>query len=184
VKEVWSNGWIICKSNKIYGVNKVINFLESINENVGKLFSWTTSLMVWLLFALVVMRYGFGTFSQKLSELGTYFFALSFLFASGYAFKHDKHVRVDLFYAKMSPKGKAWTDLIGGLLFLLPWCIVAIIVCSKYGYTSFLRGESSQEPSGLPALYVLKFTLFIGFVLLLIQGIASILKSIQTLRGD
>jgi len=165
-------------------VNKVISFLESINENIGKLFSWTTTLLVAVLFALVVMRYGFDTFSQKLNELGIYFFALSFLFASGYAFKHDKHVRVDLFYAKMSPKGKAITNLIGGLFFLLPWCIVAIAVCWQYAYTSLMRGESSQEPSGLPALYVLKFTLFIGFTLLLLQGIASILKSIQTLRSD
>lgn len=139
--------------------------------------------MVVLLFGLVVARYGFGSFSQKMSELGTYFFALSFLFASGYAFKHEKHVRVDLFYAKWSEKGKARVNLIGGILFLLPWCIVSMIVCWKYAITSFNMGESSQEPSGLPALYLLKFTLFIGFTLLLIQGVASILKSIAILRG-
>ena len=164
-------------------MNRLIHFLEAVNENVGKTFAWTTSLLVWLLFALVVMRYGFGSFSQKLSELGTYFFALSFLFASGYAFKHEKHVRVDLFYAKWSDRGKAIVNLIGGLLFLLPWCVVSIIVCWQYAMNSFSIRESSPEPSGLPALYVLKFALFVGFGCLLLQGIASILKSIQILRG-
>jgi len=162
---------------------RLILFLDNINEQVGKLFSWSTTLLVWLLFALVVMRYGFGTFSQKLSELCTYFFAISFLFASGFALKHDMHVRVDLFYSKWSAKGKAWVNLIGGLLFLIPWCVVSIIVCFKYAHTSFKIGEASQEPSGLPALYILKFILFFGFVLLLIQALASVLKSIYTLMG-
>lgn len=164
-------------------MHKLILFLENINEQVGKLFSWSTTLLVWLLFVLVVMRYGLGIFSQKMNELCTYFFAISFLFASGYALKHDMHVRVDLFYSKWSAKGKAWVNLIGGLVFLLPWCIVSIIVCFKYAYTSFKLGEASQEPSGLPALYVLKSILFIGFVLLLLQAIASILKSIYILIG-
>jgi len=164
-------------------MNKLIIVLENINEKVGQFFSWSTTLLVWLIFALVIMRYGFGTFSQKLNELCTYLFAISFLFAGGYALKHNMHVRVDLFYAKWSPKGKAWVNLIGGLLFLLPWSVVSIIVCFRYAYTSFKLGETSQEPSGLAALYVLKFILLIGFVLLLIQGIASILKSTYIILG-
>jgi len=162
---------------------KFILFLENINEQVGKIFSWSTTLLVWLIFILVVMRYGLGAFSQKLNELCTYFFAISFLFASGYTLKHDMHVRVDLFYAKWLSKGKAWVNLIGGVLFLMPWCIVSIIVCSKYAFTSFKLGESSQEPSGLPALYILKFILLAGFILLFIQALASVLKSIYVLMG-
>jgi len=164
-------------------LEKIIAFLQKINENVGKTFAWCTSFLVWLLFALVVMRYGFDSFSQKLSELTTYFFALSFLFAGGYAFLHDKHVRVDLFYSNWSEKRKALVNLIGGVFFLLPWCIVCSIVCWKYAYNSFRIGEVSDQPSGLPAVYLLKFALFFAFVFLLIQAIASILKSIQTLRS-
>lgn len=164
-------------------MKKTIKLLDSINEWVGNTFAWSTSLMVWVIFGLVVMRYGFGSFSQKASELTTYFFAISFLMASGYAFKNENHVRVDLFYAKWGDKRKALVNLIGGLLFLLPWCIVSGITCFKYARTSFMRNEVSDQPSGLPALYILKFILFAGFVLLLIQGISSILKSIQVLRN-
>ncbi len=157
--------------------------LDNINEWVGRIFSWSTSIMVWIIFGLVVMRYGFGLFSQKASELTTYFFAISFLMASGYAFKNENHVRVDLFYAKWNDKRKAWVNLLGGLLFLMPWCIVSIIVCFKYAKTSFLRGEVSDQPSGLPAVYILKFILLMGFVLLLIQAISSIIKAIAIIRG-
>ncbi len=164
-------------------LNSIKNLFDSINENVGKLFAWSTSLMVWVICIDVIMRYVFSTSFIWIVELEIYFFALSFLFAGGYAFKHDKHVRVDLFYAKWSAKGKARVNLIGGLFFLMPWCIVSIIVCWKYAMTSFKLGENSQQPGGLPALYILKFCIVIGFVLLLLQGIASIIESILVLQG-
>jgi TRAP-type mannitol/chloroaromatic compound transport system permease small subunit len=164
-------------------MQKLVSFLDGINEGVGKLFSWSTTFMVWIIFALVVMRYGFGMFSQKASELSTYFFAISFLMASGYTFKNEKHVRVDLFYAKWSDKRKAWVNLIGSTLFLMPWCVVSIIVCFKYAKTSFLRGEVSAEPSGLPVIWILKFILVFGFILLFIQGLSAIAKSLNVIRG-
>ncbi len=164
-------------------MKKIITHFDNLNEWVGRTFAWSTSLMVWVIFGLVLMRYGIGTFSQKASELTTYFFAISFLLASGYAFKNDNHVRVDLFYAKWNDKGKAIVNLIGGVFFLLPWSIVSIIVCFKYAKTSFLRGEVSDQPSGLPAVYMLKFILLLGFILLLIQGISSILMAVEILRG-
>ncbi len=165
-------------------MRKIITHLDNLNEWVGRTFAWSSTLLVWVIFGLVLMRYGMGVFSQKASELTTYFFAISFLLASGYAFKNDNHVRVDLFYAKWSDKRKALVNLIGGVFFLFPWCIASIIVCFKYAKTSFLRGEVSDQPSGLPAVYMLKFILLLGFILLLIQGVSSILKAIEVLRGN
>lgn len=137
--------------------------------------------MVATVFFLVIVRYGFGLFNQKVSELTTYFFAISFVLSSGYALKHDSHVRVDLFYANWSEKRKAIVDLLGTVFFLTPWCVMAIITCWKYAYNSFRLGEASSQPSGLPAVYVLKFLLLLGFVLLLIQGVALGLRAVQTL---
>jgi len=114
-------------------------------------------------------------------ELEIYLFAFSFLLAVGYAFKHDKHVRVDLFYSNFSVKKKAWVNFLGGILFLVPWCVVSIIGCVKYANISWRIGEVSQQPGGLPAVYLLKFSIVVGFVLLLIQATASILKSLLTI---
>lgn len=169
---------------KINFMQKAVTFLESISERVGKVFAWTTSLMVWLICLDVLMRYLFNFTLIWIVELEIYFFALTFLFGGAYAFKHDKHVRVDVFYANYSPKRKAWVNLIGGLLFLVPWCLVAIIVCWRYFMFSWTWGETSAQPGGLPAVYVLKFCLFMGFVFLLIQGIASILKSILIIKNE
>lgn len=137
--------------------------------------------MVWLIVVDVVMRYVFSFSYIWIVEMETYFFAISFLLTAGYAFKHDKHVRVDLFYAKLSDKGKAIIDLIGGVFFLLPFCIVSMMVCWKYAMTSYQIGETSPQPGGLPGLYVLKFMLVACFALLLLQAVASLIHSIQAL---
>lgn len=163
-------------------MNNTIAFLESINERVGRIAAWSTAFMVAVIFFLVVMRYGFGSFNQQLSELTTYFFGISFLLSSGYALKHESHVRVDLFYAKWNERQKAVVDLIGTIFFLFPWCIVAIMTCWQYAIISFRLGESSSQPSGLPSVWLLKFIILIGFVLLFIQGVAMVLRSIATLR--
>jgi len=163
-------------------MNNAIIFLEAINERTGRLVAWSTALMVATIFFLVVIRYGFGSFNQKISELTTYFFAIAFLLSSGYAFKHDSHVRVDLFYANWSKRRKAVVDLLGTVLFLFPWCLVAMATCWSYAYNSFKLGESSSQPSGLPAVWVLKFVILLGFLLLFLQGLAVALRSIETLR--
>ncbi len=165
-------------------MKRIVAFLDPINEFAGKLFAWTTTLMVLGVFTHVILRYFFNINPRWLEEIEIYFFALCFLLGAGYAFKHDAHVRVDLFYANFSAKRKAWVNLIGGLLFLLPWC--AIIIWSSYLYasTSYLMGETSPEPGGLPALYILKFSIMLGFILLFIQGLSSVFYSIGVLTGE
>ena len=162
-------------------MEKSIRFLESINERAGKIISWVSVLMVIVISLDVTFRYLFQFTFIWIVELEIYLYGFLFLLASGYTFKHDKHVRVDVFYAKMSNKNKAIIDLIGALLFLLPWCFIIIKVSSSYAYTSFEIGEGSAQPGGLPALYILKFSITLGFVFLALQGIASVLKSIHTL---
>jgi len=130
------------------------------------------------------MRYLFDRSFIWLVELEIYFFAFSFMLIGGYAFKYDKHVRVDVFYSNWSAKKKAWVNLLGGLFFLLPWSIISILVCNRYALTSFKLGESSAQAGGLPALYILKFCIVLGFVFLFLQGIASILNSIQIINDE
>ena len=164
-------------------MKQVVNFLDLINEKAGRLFAWSTSLMVLLICIDVLMRYCFNFTLIWIIELEIYLFALSFLMASGYAFKYNKHVRVDVFYSQYSKKKKAWTDLLGGIFFLLPWALISGYVCFYYFHKSWVIGESSAQPGGLAALYILKFVLFLGFVLLILQAISSILRSYMIIRG-
>ena len=164
-------------------MRKTLAILEGINERAGILISWSTLFMVILICTEVVLRYLFNRSLIWMVELEIYLFAFSFLLAAGYAFKHDKHVRVDLFYTKFSPKKKAYINLIGGLLFLIPWCIISIIGCLKYANISWRIGEVSQQAGGLPMVYLLKYSIALGFILLLIQGVASVLRSILVIQG-
>lgn len=164
-------------------MNRIIHQIEAINEWVGKTVSWLTLFLVLLICVDVVMRYLFDFTKVWIIELEIYFFAIIFLLGSGYAFKHDKHVRVDVFYTKLSPKKKAVVDLLGGIFFLLPWTCIIVWVGYNYSYFSFMMNEGSAQPGGIPALYILKFMIVIGFVFLLLQAISSILKSIQILQS-
>lgn len=162
-------------------MNRVADFLDTINEKAGLFFSWSTLLLVILICADVLMRYLFNFTLIGVIELETYFFALSIMMAPGYAFKHDRHVRVDLFYSSYSIKRKAWINLMGGLFLLLPWALISAWVCFFYFLKSLQINEASSQPGGLPAIYILKFILCLGFVLLLLQAIASIIRSLSIL---
>lgn len=162
---------------------KIAAVFERINEAAGKLASYFTAALVLLIGVDVLARYLFDTTFIWVLELEIYFFAIIFLLGAGYAFKHDRHVRVDVFYANWSIKRKAWVNLLGGLFFLLPWCVVILQVAYRYAAYSFSINESSAQQGGLPFLYILKFIIFLGFVLLTLQAVASIIKSVAILNN-
>lgn len=162
-------------------MNQIISILDTINTKTGKLVSWITVLLVLIIAVDVIIRYVFNFTFIWMIETEIYLFGMLFLLASGYTFASDTHVRVDVFYAKFSKKRKAWIDLLGGAFLLIPWCYVVIVTSWYYGLASFKMGEGSPQPGGLPALYVLKFCITLGFVVLLIQGISQMLKALQTL---
>ena len=102
-----------------------------------------------------------------------------FLVGGAYALKHGRHVRVDVLYGKWSKKMQSWVNLIGNLLFLIPFSIVGMITAWPFAMRALKVGETSPEPSGLPARYIIKFVIVLAFALLLIQGIAEVAKAIQ-----
>ncbi len=162
-------------------MKKLINVLDNFTENVGKITSWFAVFMVLIISLDVIIRYLFEFTFIWIIELEIYLFGFLFLLGSGYALKHEKHVRVDVFYSRFSEKKKAIIDLFGSVLYLLPWCFIVINGSFKYAYSSFKISEGSPQPGGLPALYILKFAITLGFILLLIQGVSQILKSITIL---
>ncbi|MBQ4820453.1 TRAP transporter small permease subunit [Aquimarina sp. MMG016] len=160
-------------------MQKIISTLDWIGEKVGALVSWVAALLAVVIGLDVIIRYVFQFTYVWMIEIEIYLFGMMFLLASGYTFKYENHVRVDIFYTKLSKKGKAWVNLLGGTCLLIPWCYVVIVSSWYYALSSFMIGESSPQPGGLPALYILKFCITIGFTLLLLQGISHILKSVQ-----
>lgn len=168
-----------------------INFLQgfskglhTINEIVGRAVSWLTGGLVLFVFFDVIAQKVFNFSAPWIMEVEWYLFGLIFLWGSGYALRHGKHVRVDLFYAKFSNRDKALTDFWGTTLFLIPWCLAVIWFSFGYAKESFIIREGSSQPNGLPALYLLKFAVTVGILLLLFQAIAMLLDAIVVLLSS
>lgn len=159
----------------------LIKYIDLINERFGQIAALCTSLLVILICWDVISRYFFKESQIWALELEWHLFSLIFLFGAAYAFKMDKHVRVDVFYHGFTPRKKAWVNILGTLFLLLPWTYVIIKTGVNYSVNSFLINEGSPNPGGLPARYLIKFSIVIGFVLLALQGLSQIIKDCQTL---
>lgn len=153
--------------------------IDALNEQIGRAVSWLTSLLVLVVCYDVLTRYLLQSSSVAVQEMEWHLFALIFLLGAAYTLKHDRHVRVDVFYTRFSPRTRAWVDLLGSLLFLIPFCAVAIWSSQTFVANAYRIGETSPDPGGLPGRYLLKAAIPAGFLLLLLQGLSLAAASLK-----
>jgi len=161
-----------------------LNGLRKIIDLSGKTVAWLTLLMVLLTFTIVILRYGFSLGWIWLQELLVYFHVTVFTVGAAWTLQHNGHVRVDIFYADMPVKKRALVDLLGTLLFLVPFCIFLLIIAWPYVAGSWKLLEGSREAGGLPAVFLLKSLILVLPALLLMQAMISTSDAIKTLRGN
>ena len=159
-------------------------FIDKLNQWIGERVSWLTLGLVLVICIDVLLRYLFNFSQNWILDLEWHFFSLIFLLGSGYALQADKHVRVDVFYAKYKKSSQALLNIFGHLLFLIPWCLLILYTSYNYAMNSWAIQEGSAEPGGLHGRYVIKFAIVLGFVLLLLQGISQIIKDIKSLKQE
>ena len=160
-----------------------VNAVESFTEITGRLIAWLTMLMVALVVLVVVTRYFLEVGSIALQESVTYLHCLVFMMGLAFTLKHDGHVRVDIFYRGFSSKSKAMVNLLGGIFFLVPVCLVIFFTSLDYVLASWAIHETSAENNGLPFVYLLKTLMLLMPATLLLQGIAEIIKSGLVVSG-
>lgn len=167
-------------------LSKISNVLSAISEGAGRLVAWLVLAMTLLVTYDVAMRYLFESGSVALQELEWHLFALLFLLGAAYTHKHDGHVRVDIIYQSrfFNVRRRAWVDLIGSLIFLLPFCVLIIQASWPFVINAYDFGETSPDPGGLPYRYLLKAAIPLGFALLALQGVAAAISSLQILMGS
>lgn len=162
---------------------RAIGALDAITELTGRAVAWLTLAMVLATIAVVVLRYGFGVGLIWLQESVTWMHAAVFMLGAAWTLRHDGHVRVDLLYRRMSPRRQALVDLAGTVFLLLPTCAWLLVESLPYVASSWRVLERSREAGGLPALYLLKTVIPLMAGLLMLQGIAEILRAVARLRG-
>jgi len=161
-----------------------VQIVDAFTDLCGRLLSWLVLFMAVLTTCVVVLRYGFDIGSIATQETVTYMHGSVFLLGAAYALKKGAHVRVDIFYRYFSVRTRAWVDSLGGIVFLLPLCV--FILASSWGYVSESWGmrESSAEPGGIPAVFLLKTLIPLMAINLALQGMAEVLRNALVLVED
>ncbi len=151
---------------------RIDNFVRLIGQGLSYL--WLVLLFV--IVSNVLMRYVFNEGRIELEELQWHLYSIGFLLGMSYAYQADVHIRVDVLHERFSPELKAWIELYGILLFLLPFIALVLIYSVQFVTSSYLVGEVSPSPGGLPYRWAMKAILPLGFALLLLTVFARLLR--------
>lgn len=169
-------------------VGKPVSALvDALNDKMGAGIRWLALVMVLVGAGTAILRYSARGLELSLNltplgELQWYLFSLIFLLGAAYGLNHDVHVRVDVLYERFSKKARALIDLIGTLVFLIPFSLVMLYVSWPVVSNSFSIREMSPDPGGLPR-WPIKIVILVSFVLLMLQGLSQIVKQIDILGG-
>lgn len=161
----------------------IVRAISAVNRLLGNVFAWLSLLMVLICFTVVVQRYALGFTVLWMQDLYVWLNGAMFTAVAGFALLRDDHVRVDIFYRPAKIRTKAIIDLIGVIIFLIPFCWVVYAYTWNYVARSWRIGEASANVGGMPGLYILKSFLLVFVAVIFLQGIAMALRSILVLRG-
>ena len=156
--------------------------VDALNEKIGKAAAWLIFAAVLVSTVNALIRYGFSISSNAWLELQWYLFAGTFLLCAPWTLKCNEHIRIDVVTGRFSPRVHAWIDIIGGLVFLIPLCIVILWSAVPFAWDSITSGENSSNAGGL-IVWPSKVLIPIGFFLLLLQGISEVIKRVAFLKG-
>ena len=178
---------------------RLSRIIDATNYFIGRSMGFFVILLIVLGVINVIGRYlgaklGMQLSSKMLLEGQTYAYTLIFLLGAAYVLRQDAHIRVDIIYSSLKPRTKAWVDIAGATLFLIPFCALIVWLSWDYAlrswaWTDFPRGwpdvermEQSPQPDGLPR-YPIKTMIPFAFFMLMLQAISEIIKRIAWLRG-
>ena len=158
--------------------------IDRINEQIGR----SLSLLVWLVAlvcgVVVILRYAFHMSFTWMQELYVWIHAVVFLTAASYAMLINAHVRVDIVYSKWSLKTRTIVEIIGAVVFTLPWMIVLAWLTWPFIVDSWAILEGSPQPNGMPGVFLLRTMLLVFSALMTLQCLAIIARGILVLAGD
>lgn len=163
-------------------LSKIAKWINQLNYRMGQMISWLTLMLVALVIIVVLSRYLLGIGSIAIQESVTYVHAVIFMLGLAFTLQRDGHVRVDIFYREFSARRKAIVDLIGAVIFLLPFCGLIFVSSWDYVMASWSIRETSSEVGGIAAIYLLKTLMLFMPITLALQGLAQMIESVLVLK--
>ncbi len=143
-------------------------------DRIGHWTSWLWALLLLVIGANVMLRYVFNEGRIEFEEIQWHIHSVGFLFGLSYALKADAHIRVDVLHERFSPRFKAWVELYGIILLLMPFAVLVLVFSAPFVASSFQFGEVSSSPGGLPYRWAIKAMLPAGFTLLLMAALSRL----------
>lgn len=165
-------------------IQKCIDGIDYLSQCLGHIASVALLLLLANVLYDVFTRYLLNDVSIGMQELEWHLFSAMFLLAMPYALKNNGHVRVDILYEKFSATGKAWVDMLGALLLLMPFALLVAWYGAGFSYEAFLLGEQSGDPGGLPWRWIIKSVIPFASIMLFISGLSLFLRSLQTIMAS
>jgi len=141
---------------------------------IGRWVSWTWLALLAIIVLNVLLRYAFGEGRIEFEEIQWHLYSVGFLLGMSYAYEADAHIRVDVLHERFSARTRAWIELYGIFLLLLPFIALVLIFSVPFVQQSYAVGEVSQAPGGLPYRWLMKAALPLGFLLLLLAAISRL----------
>lgn len=169
--------------DKLQALALLVRTISGVNRVVGEVLSWLALGCVLVCFGVVVQRYAFSTSTLWMQDLYVWLGGAMFTGVAGFALMRDDHVRVDIFYRPAPVRRKAIADLIGVVLFLLPFIYVVYTYTSPAVLRSWSYYEGSGNIGGMPGLFVLKSFILVFCLLVGLQGLAMAARAILVLAG-
>ena len=168
-------------------LRRVAGGIDALNEWIGRAIHWLVLLMVLLGAGATLLRYSSRWLGLTLNltpatEAQWYMFSVIFLLGAAYALRHDVHVRVDVLYERQSARARGWIDLLGTLLFLVPFSVLMLWVSFPPVRSSWQIRETSPDPGGLPR-WPIKALILVSFALLLLQAVSQAVKHADVIRS-
>ena len=166
----------------MHALLRLARWIDALTERTGRAASWLILLAVLISAGNALARYAFNLSSNAWLEIQWYLFAAVFLLCAGYALKHNQHVRIDVVATRFSRRTQVWIELLGTVFFLLPMALLILGLSWPVFADSWRSGEVSTNANGLP-LWPARLLVPAGFALLVLQGLAELIKRIAFLRG-
>ena len=150
--------------------------IDRVADRVGRAISYIWLILLGIIMVNVLMRYVFNEGRIEMEELQWHLYSIGFLLGLGYAYQADAHIRVDVLHERLGHRTKAWIELYGIVLLLLPFIALVLIYSIPFVQSSYLVGEVSASPGGLPLRWLIKAALPLGFFLLLLTVLARLFR--------
>ncbi|MBT3307586.1 MAG: TRAP transporter small permease subunit [Alphaproteobacteria bacterium] len=162
---------------------RISNFLDNLITKIGVAAAWTAIPLILVIIFDVITRRFLVLGSTKLQEMEWHLHTILFAFCLGYAYLRDSHVRIELVRERLSQRTQWWIELLGCLLFLIPYSMIVLYHGGEWWSRSFFVGEDSDSATGLPFRWIIKMALPLGFVFLLLATIAIFFRKVIQLFG-